>query len=72
MTIEVFCEQRGMTTEELFVKAYEAERGFIFGLESPKQLHALWKKNNCVAPLYVYRFIKRTLDKEDHQQLVPL
>ncbi len=71
MTIETFCEQRQMTTEELFVKAYEAERGFIYGLHSPKALHEFWKKHNCVAPLYVFRYIRKTLDKEDHQKLVP-
>lgn len=72
MSIQQFCEERGITTKELFQLAYKTERGFIYAIEPPDKLHALWVRNNCVVPLYVMRYVKHTLEKESHQQLVPL
>lgn len=71
MTIAQFCDERGITTKELFKLAYVAESGIIYGLESPDKLHATWLRQQCVIPLYVMRFVKKTLERETNQQLVP-
>lgn len=59
-----FAQERGLKTLDIFREAYKKERGYIFGLEGPDVLHALWKKNNLSVPIYVLRYVRHQLEKE--------
>lgn len=73
MTVTAAATHFNMTTEQLFLRAYEQERGFIYGLAPPKDLHKLWQGGLVTHPLYVERYIQHRLTEEsrDEQQLLP-
>lgn len=59
MTIASTAARFGFSTEELFEKAYQEERGFLWGLAPPKELHRLWSTGWTSAPPYVTKMVAR-------------
>lgn len=59
MTIAHHAALLGLSTEELFLRAYQECGGFRFGLRPPLEIHALWRRGMCTAPLYVSEFLKK-------------
>lgn len=68
-TIAEFAARRGQSTEDLFLEAYQKERGPTLGLADPKTVHAQWKSGWAYAPAYISTFMLR--HKDDPVEIQP-
>lgn len=70
--LEDFAKARGIPVLEIFKQAHKMY-GTMYGLQSPENMYELWRKGWCVLPLYVHRFVRNELKREDiaDQPLLP-
>ena len=56
--IEAAAKMLEVSTERIFRIAYNEQRGYIWALKSPEELHRLWLKQLIDPPPYVRHWIE--------------
>jgi Ni/Co efflux regulator RcnB len=67
--VKALAEQLGITTEQLFVRAYNGYGGRNFGLHSAIEMHRRWTNGTCVPPPYVQSMVRHYATKHLDDQL---
>lgn len=56
--IEAAAKMLEVSTERVFRIAYETQRGYIWALKGPEELHRLWRMGHIEPPPYVNSWLE--------------